>query len=121
MDPYLPLLILLGLITAALACLLLKTLVWDTFFMPKARKRFLIKEMRHCLQTREKVYGAELINHCRTILHNIDLHCTMKDHFKQTFTYGEFDIGVNWYPIDGRFEFTVPPKYETIARIHYPG
>lgn len=88
----------------------------------KRRKRFLIKEMRHCLLTRESIYGSELINHCRTILHNIDLHSDMCNMFKTSYTYGETEIAVNWYPVNGQFEFlllkTIP---EPIARIYYPG
>ncbi len=120
MDPLILLFTALTLLTCTVIAYVSKQ-VYNLLTFNRRRKAFLIKEMRHCLDTREKVYGAEIVNHCRTILHNIELYCTMDSHFKQTFTYGEFDIGVNWYPVDGRFEFTVPPVYETIARIHYPG
>lgn len=95
-------------------------LAYQMYFFPKKRKSFLIKEMRHCLNTREAIYGAELINHCRTILYNIDIHCTMREGFKMVYTYGTYEIGVNWYPVNGLFEFTFPVKYETIAKIYYP-
>lgn len=96
------------------------SLAYQMYFLPKKRKAFLIKEMGHCLDTREAIYGAELINHCRTILHNIDIHCSMREGFKMVYTYGKYEIGVNWYPVNGLFEFTFPVKYETIAKIYYP-
>lgn len=96
------------------------TLAYQIHFLPKKRKAFLIKEMGHCLTTREAIYGSELINHCRTILHNIDIHCSMREGFKMVYTYGKYEIGVNWYPVNGLFEFTFPVKYETIAKIYYP-
>ncbi len=96
------------------------SLIYQMHYFPKKRKKFLIKEMEHCLDTREAIFGAELINHCRTILHNIDIHCTMRDSFKMIYTYGKYEIGVNWYPVNGLFEFTFPVKYETIAKIYYP-
>ncbi len=86
----------------------------------KKRKKFLIKEMRHALDTREQVYGSEIINHCRIILRNIELHCDMTSLFKTSYTYGEFEIGVNWYPVNGQFEF-INKSFEPIARIYYPG
>jgi hypothetical protein len=95
-------------------------LAYYIYFLPKKRKKFLIKEMSHCLDTREAIYGAELINHCRTILHNIDIYCSMSESFKMVYTYGKYEIGVNWYPVNGLFEFTFPVKYETIAKIYYP-
>lgn len=98
----------------------MSSLVYQIFYFPKKRKAFLIKEMGHCLNTREQIFGSELINHCRTILHNIDLHCSMRESFKMTYTYGKYEIGVNWYPVIGLFEFTFPSKYETIAKIYYP-
>lgn len=96
------------------------TFAYQILAVPKKRKTFLIKEMGHCLDTREAIFGAELINHCRTILHNIDIHCSMRESFKMTYTYGKFEIGVNWYPVTGLFEFTFPVKFETIAKIYYP-
>ena len=100
---------------------------WGVFVLSRneyrirKRKRFLIKEMRHCLRTRESIYGSELINHCRTILHNIDLHSDMCSMFKTSYTYGSTEIGVNWYPVNGQFEFILVNKFEPIARIYYPG
>jgi hypothetical protein len=93
---------------------------YQIHFVPKKRKAFVIKEMGHCLDTREAIFGSELINHCRTILHNIDIHCSMKQSFKMTYTYGKYEIAVNWYPVNGQFEFVFPDKYETIAKIYYP-
>lgn len=93
---------------------------YQLYFLPKKRKAFVIKEMGHCLNTREAIFGAELINHCRTILHNIDIHCDMRESFKMSYTYGKYVIGVNWYPVNGLFEFIFPDKYETIAKIYFP-
>jgi hypothetical protein len=112
-------LLILGSLSLIAVCAVL-SLVYQMYFFPKKRKTFLIKEMGHCLDTREQIFGAELINHCRTILHNIDIHCTMRESFKMTYTYGAYEIGVNWYPVNGLFEFTFPSKYETIAKIYYP-
>jgi len=44
----------------------------------------------------------------------------MSESFKMVYTYGKYEIGVNWYPVNGLFEFTFPVKYETIAKIYYP-
>lgn len=94
--------------------------IYNFYIFPKKRKEFLIREMGHCLTTREDIYGTELIDHCRTILRNIAEHCTMRDAFKTSYTYGKFEIGVNWYPVNGQFEFTLLTKMEPIARLYYP-
>lgn len=45
----------------------------------------------------------------------------MSTGFQQTYTYGDHEIGVNWYPLNGHFEFTLKDNFSVIARIHYPG
>lgn len=105
---------------ALAGCVAFIAMLYSRYYFPWKRKQFLIKEMGHALQTREQIFGADLINHCRTILHNIDLHCDMREGFQMVYTYGTYEIGVNWYPVNGLFQFTFPSRFETIAKIYYP-
>lgn len=95
-------------------------LIYYAYYLPLQKKRFLMREMAASLRSRTDIYGEELIGHCENILQNIKTHCTMRDGFKMVYTYGAWDIGVNWYPVNGLFEFTIPSTYKTIAKIHFP-
>lgn len=94
---------------------------YHCWLYPRRRKTFLISEMDKCLKTREEIYGKEIADYCRAILKQIDEHCPMKTGFKISYTYADYEIGVNWYPLNGLFEFTLQNNYTVIARIHYPG
>lgn len=91
------------------------------WLFPRERKKFLIEEMDKCLETREAIYDKEVIDYCREILQQISDHCPMKTGFKLAYTYADYEIGVNWYPLNGLFEFISHDNFAVIARIHYPG
>jgi hypothetical protein len=88
--------------------------------IPNKRKGFLISEMTYALNTRESINGTDLTAYCKTILQHIEKHSDMQDSFKLVYTYGEYEICTNWYPLVGLFEFTLPCSGKTIAKIYYP-
>ena len=94
--------------------------IYHTYYLPRRRKHFLLREMARALSSRAHLYDTSLIQHCHDVLLHIEEYCTMRDGFKMVYTYGSWEIGVNWYPVNGLFEFTTHNNFQTIAKIHYP-
>ena len=85
------------------------------------RKNFLINEMNLALDSRIAVYSSTLIDYCKNINLNYKNQCSFTESFTGNFTYGEYDICVSWDTYNRKYEFTLAPKYDTIACIHFPG